>query len=175
MARSVVFFRNLNLGQGWAPTRRQLEAAYDAAGASDVVNVQSNGTVVFTAAAPRRTTDAVLSALHELTGYSDIAVVRSARWVERLAARLGELDVPDDIPSEVVLFDGPAVTPPCPWTSPDGRTRVIAADRQHAVTTFDRTAGRGSNAAAVLEQLTGVRTTARGTATMVRVAARAVG
>ena len=52
MARSVAFFRNLNLGQGWAPTRAQLVGAFETAGARDVDNIQVNGTVAYTAPAP---------------------------------------------------------------------------------------------------------------------------
>ena len=147
------FFRNLNLGQGWSPTRPQLVAAYEAAGATEVVNVQGNGTVVFTAPAPRRVTDAVLRSLADLTGYADIAVVRRATWVIGLVAGFGALDLRNDEPSEVVLFDARAWPVAVPWTSPDGRLRILAGDRRHAVTSYrPGAAGGGSNAGPVLQE-----------------------
>ncbi len=172
MPRSVAFFRNLNLGQGWSPTRPQLVAAYDAAGATDVVNVQGNGTVVFSSSAPRRTTDAVLASLADGPGYADIAVVRAAAWVSALVAGFDELDLRDDEPSEVVLFDARALSVDVPWTSPDGRLRILAGDHRHAVTSYRPSGGGGSNAGPTLQQLTGVKGTARSTGTMRRLSLR---
>jgi len=170
---SVAFFRNLNLGQGWAPTRLQLVAAFVAAGAGGVDNVQVNGTVVFDHPAPVRATREVLVGLRDLTGYDDVAVVRPAHWVVGLAAGLDDLDVRDDEPSEVALFDArPPLPIAIPWTSPDGRLRVLAGNHRFAVTSFRPVGNRGSNAAAVLQELTGVRVTARGTGTVRRLAAR---
>jgi uncharacterized protein (DUF1697 family) len=170
---SVAFFRNLNLGQGWAPTRPQLVAAFEATGAGSVDNVQVNGTVVFDHPAPVRATREVLLGLRDLTGYDDIAVVRPARWVVRLAASLDDLDLRDDEPSEVSFFDArPPLPIAVPWTSPDGRLRVLAGDHRFAVTSFRPSGGRGSNASAVLQELTGVKVTARGTGTVLRLAAR---
>ena len=166
MPRSVGFFRNLNLGQGWAPTRPQLVAAYEAAGATDLVNVQTNGTVIFSAAAPRQVTDAALAALQPLTGYADIAVVRSAAWILALVDSFDALDLSDDEASEALPVD-------VPWTSPDGHLRIVAGDRRHAVTSFrPYSGGPGSTAGPTLQQVTGVKGTARGTGTMRRLAAR---
>ena len=173
MPRSVAFFRNLNLGQGWSPTRPELVAAYAAAGATDVVNVQVNGTLIFSSPAPRRVTDTVLASLVDLTGYADIAVVRPATWVSSLVAGFDQLDLRDDEPSELVLFDARSLPVDVPWTSPDGRLRILAGDRRHAVTSYrpyDR--GPGSTAGPTLQALTGVKTTARSTGTIRRLAAR---
>jgi uncharacterized protein (DUF1697 family) len=170
---SVAFFRNLNLGQGWAPTRPQLVAAFEAAGAGGVDNVQVNGTVVFDHPAPVAATREVLAGLRDLTGYGDIAVVRPAGWVVALAASFEDLDLRDDEPSEVAFYDArPPLPIAVPWTSPDGRLRVLAGDHRFAVTSFRPGGGRGSNAAVVLQELTGVKVTARGTGTVQRLAAR---
>ncbi|GAA2122805.1 DUF1697 domain-containing protein [Nocardioides bigeumensis] len=172
MPRSVAFFRNLNLGQGWAPTRPQLVAAYEAAGATDVDNVQSNGTILFTAAAHVSTTRAVLATLKDLTGYADIAVVRTANWVWCVAEESDELDLPDDEAHEVVFFDA-KVPVEIPWTSPDGHLRILGGGAGYAITSFKRyPRGPGSTAGPTLEQLTGVKGTARGVSTIRRLAAR---
>jgi uncharacterized protein (DUF1697 family) len=172
----VAFFRNLNLGQGWAPTRPQLVAAYEKAGASDVVNVQVNGTIVFTHRAPVTATRAVLAALLPLTGYDDVAVVRSAAWLRTLVARadaLGLDGAPDDgLAVEVSFFD--ARRPlgiEVPWAAPGGRLTVVNGDRRHAISTWTPGPG-GSNGTVVLQELTGVRVTSRGLATVRRVVTR---
>ncbi|MFC5176065.1 DUF1697 domain-containing protein [Nocardioides taihuensis] len=174
MGRSVAFFRNLNLGQGWAPTRPQLVAAYEEAGASDVVNVMVNGTVVFTHRAPVAATRAVLAALRPLTGYDDVAVVRPAAWLRSLvehADALG-LDDPGELAVEVSFFDarrplGLAL----PWTAPGGRLTVVAGDHRHAISIWVPGPG-GSNATVVLQGVTGVRVTSRALATVRRVVTR---
>jgi uncharacterized protein (DUF1697 family) len=47
MMKFVAFIRNINVGQKGFPNRSQLENAFTASGAQDVVSFQSNGTVVF--------------------------------------------------------------------------------------------------------------------------------
>jgi hypothetical protein len=174
---AVAFFRNLNLGQGWAPTRVQLEAAFATAGATRIDSVQVNGTVVFSHPAPVRATGEVRALLQLLRGYDDIAVVRRATWLLDLVQRADELarsdDLPDDLPVEVAFFDArPPFPLALPWTSPDGRLRVLLGDHRHAVTTFHDDSGRGSNATAVLQEVTGVKVTSRSLGTVRRVADR---
>jgi hypothetical protein len=90
-----------------------------------------------------------------------------------MAASLDDLDLRDDEPSEVSFFDArPSLPIAVPWTSPDGRLRVLAGDHRFAVTSFRPSGGGGSNAAVVLQELTGVKVTARGTGTVRRLAAR---
>ena len=72
---------------------------------------------------------------------------------------------------EVAFFDArPPFPLTLPWTSPDGRLRVLAGDHRHAVTSFHNESGRGSNATVVLQEVTGVRVTSRGLDTVRRVA-----
>ena len=173
MALAVAFFRNLNLGQGWSPTRPQLVAAYARAGATYVDNVQTNGTVIFAARAPVTATRAVLAELLGVSGYADIAVVRSAAFVREVADRLGALAVPDDVPVEVSLYDARRPFPhPLPWTTPDGQVEVLHADRRHAITAFHNQGLGGSPAGRVLAGLVGVKVTARSAGTMVRLPPR---
>jgi uncharacterized protein (DUF1697 family) len=170
---AVAFFRNLNLGQGWAPTRSQLEDAFTAVGADRADSVQVNGTVVLDHPAPVRAAAEVRAHLRELTGYADIVVVRRASWLLDLLRRADGLALPDGVPTEVAFYDSRA---PCPldppWTSPDGRLLVHAGDHLHAISTFRGASGRGSNATVVLEGVTGVRVTSRALATVRRVGTR---
>lgn len=171
VVRHVAFFRNLNLGQGLAPTRPRLVAVFEAAGATDVLSHQVNGTVAFTAASPARTVHAVRQALRIETGYHEAVVVRPGPWVVALAGRLREMGLDPRESHEVVLYD--ALAPPpvvVPWR--EGRLAILVADDQHAVTAWERTDARGSNAGRVLERLLGVPGTARGTATIMRLAER---
>ena len=173
MARSVAFFRNLNLGQGWAPTRPRLLGAFERAGATRLDNVQTNGTVIFSARAPVAVTRAVLAELAEATGYADLAVVRSAPFVRAVAARLEALAVPAGVPVEVSFYDARRPFPhPLPWTTPDPRVEVLYADRRHAITAFRPRGPGGSPAARLLPPVVGVEVTARGAATVLSVAAR---
>ena len=176
MGRSVALFRNLNLGQGWSPTRPQLVAAYEDAGATDVVNVQVNGTILFTHRSPVSATRSVRAALRPLTGYDDIAVVRSAAWLRSLVRRA------DDLGLDVTLDDGVAVEVSffdarrplgidLPWRAPGGRLTVVAGDHRYAISTWTPGTG-GSNGTVVLQELTGVRVTSRGLATVRRVVTR---
>ncbi len=169
--RSVAFFRNLNLGQGWSPTRPQLLDAFERAGGQDVVSFQVNGTVLFTSRAPARTLCDVLAGLRPLTGYDDVGVVRSARWCLGLADRIEALRFLDEESAEVALFDSrPPLPVELPWTAPDGSLRILAGDHRHAVTGWRRREGRGANATRVLQDLVGVKVTSRGTPTMLRLA-----
>ncbi|MGZ4466538.1 MAG: DUF1697 domain-containing protein [Nocardioides sp.] len=167
MPTAVALFRNLNLGQGWAPRRAELVAAFTDAGATGVRSVRSNGTVVLTHPAPARAAAEVRARLRELTGYDDVVVVRRAAWLRDLVRRTDGLGLPDDVPVEVAFFDARRPLPVAlPWASPDNRLRVFAGDARHAVTTFHDDSGRGSNATVVLQELTGARVTSRGLGTV---------
>jgi uncharacterized protein (DUF1697 family) len=172
----VAFFRNLNLGQGWSPTRPQLVAAYEASGATDVDNVQVNGTIVFTHRSPVAATRAVLEALRPLTGYDDVAVVRPAAWLRSLVAHADELGLEaaaeDGLAVEVSFFDARRpLGVELPWSAPGGRLTVVAGDHRHAISTWSPGPG-GSNGTVVLQELTGVRVTSRALATVERVVSR---
>ena len=173
MPTAVAFFRNLNLGQGWAPTRVQLEAAFAAVGATGIDSVQVNGTVVFDHRAPVRAAGEVRELLRTLTGYADVVVVRRAGWLLDLVQRADLLGLPEGLPVEVALFDArPPFPLDLPWTTPDGRLRVLLGDHRHAVTSFHDDSGRGSNATVVLQDVTGVKVTSRSLGTVRRVADR---
>ncbi len=52
------------------------------------MNVQTNGTVIFRSTDPAGTLAAVRESLQTVTGYQDVVIVRSARWVVDLSSRL---------------------------------------------------------------------------------------
>lgn len=169
---SVAFLRNLNLGQrrSHSPTRPELLAAFDAAGATETTNFQVNGTVVFRTDPESDAQAVAVRAVELLTpvcGYADLVVVRPAAW-------LLELDlegVPDQ--AEVSFFDGPDPFPePLPWATPKGGLTVVAGDPLHAVSTND--VDRTNGATWVLERRLGVRVTSRGVPTIRRLQAKLV-
>ena len=166
----VAFFRNMNLGQrrSRSPTSAELIGAFAAAGAEPVVNVQTNGTVIFGSTEPGRTIAAVRESLRAVTGYQDVVVVRSARWVVDLSARLGA-----EAHGEVSLFDAAAVPDlELPWTEPTERAlTVLAVDGTHAVSCWQGELA-GSNGTVLLGRLLGVPVTSRGIRTMLRLASR---
>ena len=163
----VAFFRNLNLGQRGSPTRAQLVAAFEEAGATDVVSVRVNGTVVFGSAAPIRTRDLVCALLARRTDWRDVAPVRSASWVTHLAGRLTTTDGNVEASLFDARHDFPATLP---WRPESGRVTVVDADRRHAIAVDDDP--RTSYATPVLEALLGLPVTSRGAATVLAVAER---
>lgn len=165
--RHVAFFRNLNLGQRGSPTTAQLVSAFEQAGATEVVSVRVNGTVVFRSRSPARTRDGVCASVAEVSGWCDVAPVRSAAWVSDLAARLAGVDGNAEVAFFDVRHDFPEALP---WRPESGRLTVVHADRQHAIAVNDEP--RTSYATPVLERLLGLRVTSRGAETVLAVAAR---
>lgn len=168
--RHVAFFRNMNLGQraSHSPTSAQLVGAFEAAGAWDVLNVQSNGTVIFAAEHPTWAARDVLGRLQAETGYAGTAVVRSDEWIRRT---LDEIE-PWWEGVEVCLFDAREPLPlQAPWGDDASGLNVFLLDAKHAITSW-WDPGHGSPANAVLTKHLDVPVTCRGLRTMHRVHAR---
>jgi hypothetical protein len=167
VARSVAFFRNLNLGQrrSHSPTRPQLLDAFARAGATRAANFQVNGTIVFEADGDAQAlANETVRLLTPVCGYDDAVLVRPARWILGL-----ELDTGPS--AEVSLFDGPDPFPePLPWVVPNAGLVVVRADAQHAVSLDD--VEKTSGATWALERRLGVPVTSRGVPTMLRLQAR---
>jgi hypothetical protein len=168
VSAAVAFFRNLNLGQSrsHSPTRTQLLAAFEAAGARSATNFQVNGTVIFeTDGDPQAMADEAATRLTPVTGYADVAIARSTEWLREL-----ELDdLPDH--AEVSFFAGPDAFPePLPWTVPGAGLTVVRTDQFHAVSVNDLEQTSGATYA--LERLLGVPVTSRGVPTIRRLRAR---
>ncbi len=166
----VAFFRNLNLGQARSksPTSAVLVGAFAAGGATGVLNFQTNGTVIFTAARPEEVVEAARPLLRAATGYTDAVIVRPAAWVVALGRRLD----PELPAGEVALFDASAAPPlELPWTDSSGSLTLLEFDRRHAVTSWTSTR-TGSMSNPTLTRMLGVPVTCRGVPTMIRLAAR---
>jgi hypothetical protein len=159
----VAFFRNLNLGQPGSPSRGVLLATFAAAGATDVLSHQSNGTVAFSAPAdgdPVCLSRTVADRLGPTCAYADVVLVRSLAWLRGLQLE----GLPDGC--EVTLFDGSAPFPePLPW-SPTPEVTVLSADRLHAI--VHNHVARRSFGTRVVETRLGVRATSRGVGTVLR-------
>lgn len=168
--RHVAFFRNMNLGQraSKSPTSAQLVGAFEDAGAQDVLNVQSNGTVIFSAERPTWVARDVLGRLQRASGYAGEVVVRSEDWIRQT---LDEIE-PWWEGVEICLFDARAPLPvEAPWTDDVSCLNVFVLDAKHAVTSWwDPAHGSPSNP--VLTKQLGVPVTCRGLRTMNRVHAR---
>ena len=166
-ATSVAFFRNLNLGQrrSRSPTRPELLAAFEHAGARSATSFQVNGTVIFEADDDLQSlADRAVELLTPVCGYQDAVLVRPVSWVL-------ELDLDEVVANaEVSFFDAPPFPEPLPWTPETGGLTVVRADGRHAVSVNDLE--RTSGATWVLERLLGVPVTSRGVPTMRRLAAK---
>ncbi len=163
----VAFFRNLNLGQARSksPRAAQLVAAFSEVDAEQVINFQTNGTVLFTGAEPHALALRARDQLTAVTGYTDLVVARPGEWLVQLAERLD----PTWPGAEVTLFDGGrAPDLPPGGVHPSGLT-VWESGAGHVVTSG---AGPGLNAGPVFTGEAGVPVTCRGVPTMIRLGAR---
>ena len=164
---AVAFFRNLNLGHRGSPGRAELLDAFTGVGVESAGSFQTNGTVIFEAAAPVRAATAARDRLTAGCGYRDAVVVRRAAWLRALADRLGDLGPT----AEVTLFDSPVDFPHAvPWRADQGRMTVVAADRRHAVCVNDRP--HTAFGTPTVERLLGVPATSRAVTTLLRLAPR---
>lgn len=165
--RSVAFFRNVNQGQRGHASTRDLVDALAAEGAEDIVPFQSNGTIVFTAAAAAPLVDRARERL-ALSGVFDDAVeVRSFDFVERIVAEHGGAD--DGRRRELTLFDvGLRVLDASVVLRESLRRRcaVVAHDAGWAVVVNDH--DRQSNGTPTIEAVLGASATSRGLPTLGR-------
>ncbi|HQA31608.1 MAG TPA: DUF1697 domain-containing protein [Propioniciclava tarda] len=169
----VAFFRNLNLGQrrSHSPTSAELVDAFARVGVPDARNCRSNGTVIFTAPGGTEQARAVVRILGEVCGYSDAVLVRSARWVSKVARRL-----PDRPGINVTLFDGRADPGlPLPWIEPTTGLEILHLDHRHAITAWPADAASGDPCGPVLARIMATPTTTRSAGTITLLADRLTG
>jgi len=97
--RFAAFFRNLNLGRAGSPTKAQLVAAFEAAGARDVMSVHAHGNVAFSAADVRKARAIATKAseqLRTLCGLDEPVFVRSLNYLAGLIAAKPFASAPGD-------------------------------------------------------------------------------
>lgn len=161
----AALFRDLNLGQRRtsSPTSAQLVAALGTGGASEVENVRSNGTVLFSAADGRAALDAALAELAAVTGYAGEALLRTTGEVAEIVAT-ADPDLPG---GEVSFFDADGIPQfDLPWIEPRrGALTLVVLTPRFAVTSWSHPSA-GSNATRVLTDLLGVPVTSRAIGTV---------
>lgn len=167
----VAFFRNLNFGHRGSPTRGQLEGALAAAGATVVRSVQTNGTVVLSAADPSETLSACSAELARTVGYAEPAFLRPASWV---AAVLNAFPAHDQITdvyrSHLTVHDAAVPLPlELPWRSPRGDLIVLNSAADHTCSVSVRVGTTIGDPNSLSERLLGVPATTRTTNTIRRV------
>ncbi|MBX9470394.1 DUF1697 domain-containing protein [Microcella sp.] len=167
--RHVALLRNVNVGQKGNPTTAQILAAFVDAGLTDAQTYQSNGTVVFSAAADAAeplAQDAVV-ALARATGLEREVFTRSLESLQPVVEQHGY--APDARLRELTLHDGPALR------SDD--LAVLDVERRARCTLLDSGPGWAvvlnhvpdqGNATPLVERLIGSPASSRGMPTIAR-------
>ncbi|MBB5632576.1 hypothetical protein BKA04_000799 [Cryobacterium mesophilum] len=165
---SVAFFRNLNQGQRRSPSSVILERAFVNEGATDVLLVQGNGTVVFSAEDVAVCIRDAAMTVRAASDWDDVVFVRPVDWLAELVRGL-DSDVPISANTELSLFDeAVAVAGSIPL--PGRRCTIIRGGPGYAVCLNDRE--RESNGTPTLERMLDVRVTSRGLPTLRRLIRR---
>jgi hypothetical protein len=127
MARHVAFFRNMNLGHRGSPVRAQLEEAFAVAGAEQVRSFQTNGTVLFAAAAPAQALMCVGDELRAACGYDGSWFVRALDRVPALVDAPVWAEPAADVYRETLTFfdADPAGLPELPWSNDAGDVTLL--------------------------------------------------
>lgn len=165
----VAFVRNVNLGQRGHPSTDELLSAFAAAGATDALSFQSNGTIVFTARAAEAdglAQDAV-AALARVARHEREVVTASLASLRPLVDEHGSAI--DTHRRELTLHGGPALEP--------DSVALLEAERRAHCTVLDSAPGwvvtlnlrdRQSNGTPLVEHVLGIPATSRGLPTLVR-------
>lgn len=162
--RSVAFFRNLNQGQRRSPTSQVLGRAFAAAGASEIVLFQSNGTVVFSAEDADSCAQEVAKRIQLVSEWQDVVFVRSLPWLRELLAGI-DLATVEVGRAELSLFDESCALPST-VSRVERRCTIVSAGDGFAVCLNERVAE--SNGTPTLERMLGVTVTSRGLPTLRR-------
>ncbi len=170
----VAFFRNVNLGQGLAPTRPQLEAAFAAAGSAGAASFQTAGTVVF-AAAGEPAAETILAGarerLLEWRGLREPAYLAPLGHLAELVAAdpFTGCDLSDVLDTSATLMPRDALAGlTLPLASPGGDVVVVRLTAYLALTLRRRTGAHPGSPTPFFEKLLGIRATTRGWNTIQR-------
>lgn len=175
----AAFFRNLNLGRPGSPSKTQLIAAFETAGATEVASVLSHGNVVFSAPGLRqaRTIAGAASAqLRIACGLDEPVFVRSQKSLAELVASEPFAAAPDDdVHERCVTFLPPGITQrlatPIVTARRDAEIFHFRQDEVFSVTRL--IGGRPGPVNALLERALRTRLTTRSWNTVIRLAERA--
>lgn len=175
----AAFLRNVNLGRPGAPTRVQLEAAMQAAGAIEPQSFQTNGTVVFSARSMAGAERVLRKALKLLATECDLAEPGCVRSLDELVALAATTAFDDYDRDEVYEFvfsfaceRSALLTGPLPLDNPAGNVRILALIDGNALgVSWKRGASPGSPNL-FLEKETGAPWTSRAIGTIQRLVGR---
>jgi uncharacterized protein (DUF1697 family) len=174
--RFAAFFRNLNLGRAGSPTKGQLVAAFEAAGAHDVLSVHAHGNVAFSAASERKArtfADTANDRLRVLCGLDEPVFVRSVKYLVELAATepFANASV-DDIFERCVTFLPHDITDlgGLPIVTARRDAEIFGFVPGHAFSVTRLVGGRPSAVNALLERRLRARLTSRSWTTVLRMA-----
>jgi len=165
----VALLRNVNVGQRGHPSTEDLLNAFAAAGATDALSFQSNGTIVFSALAGEAESVAqdAVAALARAAGFAREVFTASLASLRPLVDEHGS--APDAHRRELTLHGGAELRPDEP--------ALLEAERRARCTVLDAAPGwvvtlnlrdRQSNGTPLVEHVLGIPATSRGLPTLVR-------
>jgi uncharacterized protein (DUF1697 family) len=175
----AAFLRNVNLGRPGAPTRAQLEAAMEAAGAIAPQSFQTNGTVVFGARSLGGAERVLRKALKLLAVECDLAEPGCVRSLDELAALAATTAFDGYARDEVYEFvfsfaceRGTVLTGTLPLDNATGNVRILALDDGNALGVSWKFGASPGSPNLFLEKTTGKPWTSRAIGTMQRLVAK---
>lgn len=121
IAASVVLLRNVNLGHPGSPSRAQLEAAFQDAGAPSARSVQTNGTLILTGARQAAVLLEAIARLEETLGRRLDAILRPGPAFKAMIEALPAPQLGEGAYREVITFFDP---PEATFTLPPAPSRV---------------------------------------------------
>lgn len=175
----AAFLRNVNLGRPGAPTKAQLEEAFDQAGGRRAQSFQTNGTLVFEAASLTAAERVLRKALKLLAASCDLAEPACVRSLDELAplASAPEFDLYDrDEVYEFVLSFAcrrdTVLHGKLPLDNAPGNVRILALKDGNALAISWKLGASPGSPNLFLEKTTGQPWTSRAMGTLQRLVAR---
>lgn len=175
----AAFLRNVNLGRPGAPTRAQLEAAMNEAGAQGAQSFQVNGTVVFDARSPAGAERVLRKALKRLAVECALVEPGCVRSIEELAP-LVDAEVfspydPDEVYEFVLSFSCQrevSLPGTLPLDNPANNVRLLAMANGNVLSVCWKRGASPGSPNLFLERTTGVPWTSRSIGTIRRLVAK---
>ncbi len=171
----AAFLRNVNLGRPRAPTRAQLEAAMQAAGATEPQSFQTNGTVVFGARSLHGADRVLRKALKLLADECELAEPGCVRSLDELAALAATTAFEDYDRDEVYEFvfsfacdRSTKLKGKLPLDNAQGNVRILALKDGNALGVSWKLGASPGSPNLFLEKSTGAPWTSRAIGTLQR-------
>jgi uncharacterized protein (DUF1697 family) len=175
----AAFLRNVNLGRPGAPTRAQLEAAMQAAGAIEPQSFQTNGTVVFSARSLAGAERVLRKALKLLAAECELVEPGCVRSLDELAALASTSAFDGYDGDEVYEFvfsfaceRDTVLSDPLPLDNAAGNVRILALSDGNALGVSWKFGASPGSPNLFLEKTTGKPWTSRAIGTLQRLVAK---